>query len=146
MNFTATIAIHQDEDWYVAKCVENNVASQGRTIDDALANIKEALELYFEDNDELPVMKRQFITTDYGDCCVMGAKYPLLKPSAVVKGLMRHGFVFKSQKGSHAKYVKLGSPTKTAIVPMHDEIARGTLKSILEQAGLRLEELLEELH
>lgn len=63
MNFTATISIQQDENWFVARCLENNVASQGRTIDEALENLKEALELYFEDNHEVSSMGRLFITT-----------------------------------------------------------------------------------
>jgi len=63
MRITATIAIHQEDDWYVAKCLENSIASQGRTIDDALTNIKEALELFYEDNDNTPELRRQFITT-----------------------------------------------------------------------------------
>jgi len=33
----------------VARCVEVEVASQGRTVEKALANLREALELYFED-------------------------------------------------------------------------------------------------
>jgi predicted RNase H-like HicB family nuclease len=33
----------------VARCVEVEVASQGRTIEEALDNLREALELYFED-------------------------------------------------------------------------------------------------
>ena len=42
--------------WYVATCVDNSVASQGRTIEEALSNVKEALELYYECEslDELP--------------------------------------------------------------------------------------------
>jgi predicted RNase H-like HicB family nuclease len=35
-------------DWYVAQCLEIDVASQGETEDVALSNLKEALELYFE--------------------------------------------------------------------------------------------------
>lgn len=35
----------------MARCLEIEVASQGETIDDALANLREALELYFEDGD-----------------------------------------------------------------------------------------------
>ncbi len=34
--------------WYVAKCVEIELASQGKTRQLALANLDEALELYFE--------------------------------------------------------------------------------------------------
>jgi len=77
----------------------------------------------------------------------MGSKYPVLKSAEVVKVLGKLGFVFKSQKGSHSKYVKVldGEPKRTVIVPMHDEIAKGTLQSILEQSGLTLDEFLVEL-
>jgi predicted RNase H-like HicB family nuclease len=44
-----TAALTKDGDWYVAQCLEVNVVSQGETIELALANLKEALELYFED-------------------------------------------------------------------------------------------------
>jgi predicted RNase H-like HicB family nuclease len=44
-----TAAVTPDGEWYVARCLEVEVASQGRTIDEALANLREALELYFED-------------------------------------------------------------------------------------------------
>ncbi|MCL2873500.1 MAG: type II toxin-antitoxin system HicA family toxin [Defluviitaleaceae bacterium] len=77
----------------------------------------------------------------------MGSKYPVLRPSEVIKALEKFGFVFKSQKGSHAKYIKVSSnlPTRTVIIPMHNEIAKGTLQSILEQAGLSLEEFMKKL-
>jgi predicted RNase H-like HicB family nuclease len=41
--------------WYVAQCLEVDVVSQGKTPDEALANLREALELYFED-EPLPVV------------------------------------------------------------------------------------------
>jgi len=74
----------------------------------------------------------------------MGSKYPALKSSEVIRRLKRLGFVFKSQNGSHAKYVKqvAGISTRTAIVPMHDEIAKGTLQKILKQAHLTLDEFM----
>ncbi|MCL2285255.1 MAG: type II toxin-antitoxin system HicA family toxin [Firmicutes bacterium] len=77
----------------------------------------------------------------------MGSKYPVLKPSEIIKALKGFGFVFKSQKGSHAKYVRSiqGMPTRIVIVPMHDEVAKGTLRNILEQAGLSIDEFLEKL-
>lgn len=34
----------------------------------------------------------------------MGSKYPVLKPTEIIKCLERFGFQFKSQKGSHVKY------------------------------------------
>ena len=41
--------VWRENDWYVAKAIEIEVASQGKTTKKALANLEEALELYFED-------------------------------------------------------------------------------------------------
>lgn len=49
---TLTAAVHQEEDWYVAQCLEVDVASQGETLDAALANLGEAVELYLDEIDE----------------------------------------------------------------------------------------------
>lgn len=43
-----TASVWQEDDWFVAQCLEVDVASQGESEEDALANLKEALELYFE--------------------------------------------------------------------------------------------------
>jgi predicted RNase H-like HicB family nuclease len=43
-----TASIWKEGDWYVAQCRELDVASQGKTEEDALANLREALELHFE--------------------------------------------------------------------------------------------------
>ncbi|MCL2165842.1 MAG: type II toxin-antitoxin system HicA family toxin [Clostridiales bacterium] len=65
---------------------------------------------------------------------------PVLRPEQIIKGLEGNGFRFVKQRGSHRKYKKNG---RTVIVPMHDEVAKGTLLSILEQSGLTLAELLK---
>lgn len=49
MSIKYNVMIQKEEDWYVAKCLDNSVASQGKTIEEALENLKEALELYFQD-------------------------------------------------------------------------------------------------
>lgn len=40
--------ITKEERWYVARCVELGVVSQGKTIEEAQANLKEVVELYLE--------------------------------------------------------------------------------------------------
>jgi predicted RNase H-like HicB family nuclease len=52
MSRNLTAAVHQEEDWYVAQCLEVDVASQGRTIDEAVKNLAEAVELYLEEVDD----------------------------------------------------------------------------------------------
>lgn len=55
----------------------------------------------------------------------------------IIKVLQKKGFVYISQKGSHAKFRKTASPTLTVIVPAgKKEIPLGTFKSILRQASL----------
>lgn len=50
------------------------------------------------------------------------------------------GFQLVSQRGSHAKFVRrTGAGVQTAIVPDHREVAVGTLRSILRQAGLTID-------
>ena len=46
MNRKYNVSIQKEENWYVAKCINNSVASQGKTIEETLANLKKALELY----------------------------------------------------------------------------------------------------
>lgn len=63
----------------------------------------------------------------------MPSKYPVLSSTEVVERLVRLGFMYVSQKGSHRKYKK---EDRVVIVPMHYEIAKGTLRSILMQASV----------
>lgn len=74
----------------------------------------------------------------------MSSKYPVLSPKEIIKILSKFGFYKVSQKGSHAKY-KNDFTNKIYIIPMHPEISRGTLKSILEQADVSIEEFLKEM-
>ena len=59
----------------------------------------------------------------------------------VKRKLEAMGFTEQSQRGSHVKFVKNSSEgVRTAVVPRHREVAVGTLRSILRQAGLSQEE------
>jgi len=46
---TLTAVTHREDDLYVAECPEVGTVSQGATIEEALANLKEATELYLEE-------------------------------------------------------------------------------------------------
>ncbi|AFY60710.1 type II toxin-antitoxin system HicB family antitoxin [Synechococcus sp. PCC 6312] len=43
-----SVGIWQEENWYIAQCLEIDVVSQGETESEAFANIKEAIELFLE--------------------------------------------------------------------------------------------------
>lgn len=70
---------------------------------------------------------------------------PKLKPVSgikVVKALGKAGFQVVGRKGSHVR-LKRKTPDSVyiVIVPLHPEIKKGTLKSILRQSGLSEDEL-----
>jgi len=46
---TLTAVLHKEEDLYVAECPEVGSVSQGYTVEEAIANLKEATELYLEE-------------------------------------------------------------------------------------------------
>ena len=45
---TFTASITQEDQWFIAQCLEVDVSSQGKSEDEAIDNLREALELYFE--------------------------------------------------------------------------------------------------
>jgi len=63
MSLKVTVIVQKEENWYVAKCLENSVASQGKTIEEALINLKEAIGLYYEDEKPEIEEKQIFLTT-----------------------------------------------------------------------------------
>ena len=46
------VTIHKDEEWYVAIDPVTGVASQGKSVDEALKNFREAFKLWFENAEE----------------------------------------------------------------------------------------------
>ncbi len=60
---TFTAAVTRDDGWYVSRCLEVEVVSQGETVEEALANLREALELYFEDEPAPTVLVRPLVTS-----------------------------------------------------------------------------------
>ena len=69
----------------------------------------------------------------------MNPPLPVVSGAEVVKALVGAGFVDISQRGSHRK---LRRGAATVIVPMHKELASGTLRSVIRQSGTSVEEFL----
>ena len=65
-------------------------------------------------------------------------KLPALSGEELIKILKKAGFSVVRQKGSH---VSLQKENFKAVVPLHDELAKGTLLGILKQCGLTKNEL-----
>jgi predicted RNase H-like HicB family nuclease len=49
MTRTFTAVIHKEDDWHVSDCPEVETVSQGKTLEEAIANLKEATELYLKE-------------------------------------------------------------------------------------------------
>lgn len=62
MTIKYNVVVQKEEKWYVSKCLDNSVASQGKTIEQALNNLKQALELYAQ-SEETVIPKQMLITT-----------------------------------------------------------------------------------
>lgn len=65
---------------------------------------------------------------------------PRISGRACVKALGRAGFQLKRQHGSHM-IVRRDPPFAQVVVPDHKELDRGTLRAIIRQAGLGVEEV-----
>ena len=63
MSHRSTVYIIKEDNWFVANSIETGVASQGKTMDEAMSNLKEALELYFEDNNVITNSMAPFVTS-----------------------------------------------------------------------------------
>lgn len=63
-----SIMIEKEENWYVSHCEELGIASQGRTIEEAKENIREAIELYlesFDPKEDLVYGQEKIFMTEY---------------------------------------------------------------------------------
>ena len=69
------------------------------------------------------------------------SKLPNLSGSECVQALKKAGFQFRRQKGSHISMVR-EEPFAQVVVPDHKELDRGTLRAIIRQAGLSIEEFI----
>ncbi len=71
-------------------------------------------------------------------------KLPSVSGERLVRALKRAGFVELRQKGSHVSVERrVGEQVFRTVVPIHSELAKGTLSDILKQCGLKVDELIE---
>jgi predicted RNA binding protein YcfA (HicA-like mRNA interferase family) len=71
-------------------------------------------------------------------------KLPSVSGERLVRALKRAGFVELRQKGSHVSLERrAGDKVFRTVVPMHSELAKGTLSDILKQCNLQIDELIE---
>jgi predicted RNA binding protein YcfA (HicA-like mRNA interferase family) len=68
------------------------------------------------------------------------SKLPRISGRKCVNALEKAGFYFKRQEGSHV-ILRRDDPFAQIVVPDHKELDRGTLRAIIRQAGLSIDEL-----
>ena len=67
------------------------------------------------------------------------SKLPVVSGNDCVKALEKAGFYFKRQEGSHI-VLRRDDPFLQVVVPNHKELDRGTLRTIMRQAGMSIDE------
>lgn len=65
---------------------------------------------------------------------------PVVSGREVVKALGKIGYVLDRQRGSHMILRQQTPPHRRLTVPDHQEVAKGTLRAIIRQAGLTVDE------
>ena len=70
------------------------------------------------------------------------SKLPRVSGQECVKALGKAGFYFRRQHGSHI-ILRRDDPFAQLVVPDHQEIDRGTLRAVIRQAGLSVDEFVK---
>ena len=69
------------------------------------------------------------------------SKLPVVSGKECLKALEKIGFVIFRQRGSHLTMVRENPPGQVTI-PNHKTVAKGTLRAIIKQAGLTVDEFI----
>jgi predicted RNA binding protein YcfA (HicA-like mRNA interferase family) len=70
------------------------------------------------------------------------SKLPRVSGRECAAALKKRGFQFKRQHGSHI-ILRRDEPFAQLVVPDHDELDRGTLRALIRQAGLSVDEFVQ---
>ncbi|MDO9540181.1 MAG: type II toxin-antitoxin system HicA family toxin [Methanocalculus sp.] len=70
-------------------------------------------------------------------------KLPLLSYLEVIKALNKKGYIIDHQTGSHIILRQEKEPHRRLTIPNHKEISKGTIQSIIRQAGLTRDEFIQ---
>ena len=68
------------------------------------------------------------------------SQLPVVSGREVVKALGKLGYALDRQRGSHMILRQQTRPHRRLTVPDHSEVAKGTLRAIIRQAGLTVDE------
>ncbi|MBM2813674.1 MAG: hypothetical protein HW421_436 [Ignavibacteria bacterium] len=119
--------------YYISQSLNVNITSFGESVNEVYANHKEAVELYYEENDiVMPIVENATLKRDIINAFVFSSK----EMRSVVEFL---GFQFLKQKGQHAKF--RNPKGDIVILPLNKiELPEGSFKNILKQCGITLKQ------
>ncbi len=127
----------------MAHCLRWEVASQGNTEEEAVDNLREAIDLHHEWPVTTAMKEFDPICSDSNGAESFIASLTFRQ---IRFKLENAGFTEVRQKGNHAKFVKReGESIRTAILPHYIQIAAPVLSSVVRQSGIELKEFLEVL-
>lgn len=70
------------------------------------------------------------------------SRLPVVSGRELVKALHKIGYELDRQRGSHIILRQAVAPHRRIVVPNHDPVAKGTLRAIVREAGITVEELI----
>lgn len=68
------------------------------------------------------------------------SKPPRVSGRETVKALRKIGYEFDRERGSHMILRQTSAPFRRVVIPDHKEVAKGTLRSIIKQTGLTIDQ------
>lgn len=71
------------------------------------------------------------------------SKLPVVSGQDMVKALAKIGYEFDHQRGSHIVLRQIFEPFRRVTIPNHREIAKGTLRKIIRETGLTVDDLVD---
>lgn len=69
-------------------------------------------------------------------------KLPVVSGREAVKAFQKIGYQFDHQRGSHIILRQPNSPQRRLTIPDHKTLAKGTLRSLIRESGLTVEEFI----
>ena len=69
------------------------------------------------------------------------SRLPALSGRDLIKALAKLGYAVDRRRGSHIILRRTQAPYRRLVVPDHDEIAKGTLRALLRDAGITVDDL-----
>ncbi len=70
----------------------------------------------------------------------MSERLPSVRPGEVIRAIERAGWEIKRQRGSHVVLRKTGHPLLVTVSQHRRDVAKGTLRAIITDAGMTVEE------